>query len=165
MAKPKTKNELINASQENYSELITLVDSFTEEEIKTEFPKETLNRNIRDVLTHLHHWHLMFLNWYKVGMKNEKPDMPAKGYSWKETPQLNKQIWENYQSVEFGEARKMLEESFSEIQQIIKKHTNKELFEKKRYKWTGSTSLGAYIIANTSSHYKWAYTLIKKAKR
>ena len=37
-----------------------------------------------------------------------------------------------------------------------------ELFEKKRYKWTGSTSLGAYLVSATSSHYDWAFKLIKK---
>lgn len=40
-----------------------------------------------------------------------------------------------------------------------------ELFEKKRYKWTGTTLLGAYFVSATSSHYDWAYKLIKKAKR
>ena len=34
--------------------------------------------------------------------------------------------------------------------------------EKKKYKWTGSTSLGAYLVSATSSHYDWAYKLIKK---
>lgn len=44
-----------------------------------EFPLETLNRNIRDVLMHLHNWHLMMLNWYETGMAGQKPEMPAKG--------------------------------------------------------------------------------------
>jgi hypothetical protein len=45
---------------------------------------------------------------------------------------------------------------------MIEKHTDEELFEKKKYPWTGSTSLGAYFISATCSHYLWAYDLIRK---
>ena len=165
MAKPRTKDELIEASRENFKKLNDLVDSFSEEEKSAEFPEGTMNRNIRDVLAHLHHWHLMLLDWYNVGMRGEKPDMPAKGYTWKETPDLNKKIREDYQTLDLKDVREMLNKSFSELQSIIEKHSNAELFEKKRYKWTGSTSLAVYISANTSSHYYWAYQLIRKAKQ
>lgn len=68
MAVPKTKIELIQQSQENYKKLNELIDSFSIEEQVAEFPKGTMNRNIRDVIAHLHHWHVMFLYWYSVGM-------------------------------------------------------------------------------------------------
>jgi hypothetical protein len=165
MAKPKSKDELIKVSRENFKKLNDLVDSFSEEEKTTEFPEGTMNRNMRDVLAHLHHWHLMLLDWYNIGMKGEKPDMPANGYSWKDTPDLNRKIWEDYKGVKLEEVRNLLNESFSELQRIIEKHSNEELFEKRRYRWTGLTSLGAYFIANTSSHYNWACKLIKKAKK
>jgi hypothetical protein len=165
MPRPKTKKELIELSKENYEKLIALVDSFSEEEKHAEFPEGTLNRNIRDVLAHLHEWHLMMLDWYKVGMNGKKPEMPAKGYSWKQTPELNKEIWKKYRKSELGEVRKLLDQSFSKVQKVIKKHSNEELFEKKRYHWTGTTSLGAYLVSATSSHYDWAYKLIKKAKK
>ena len=165
MAVPKTKNELIEQSQNNYRKLSKLVDSFSEEEQHSEFPPGTMNRNIRDVLAHLYHWHLMFLDWYSVGMKGEKPDMPAKGYSWKDTKKLNKYIWEKYRNHKLSKIRISLDKTHSKLQRIIEKHSEEELFEKKRYKWTGTSSLATYIRANTSSHYNWAYNLIKKSKR
>lgn len=91
--------------------------------------------------------------------------MPARGYTWKTLPELNKKIWEEYKSMELDETRKLLNQSFEAVQQIIENHSNEELFEKKRYRWTGSTSLGAYLVSTTSSHYDWAYNLIKKAKK
>lgn len=165
MAKPKSKDELLEACRVNFKRLNDLVDSFSKEEQIAEFPQGTMNRNIRDVLAHLHHWHLMLLKWYAVGMAGEKPKMPTEDFSWKETPDLNRKIWEMYQTVELEEVRILLEKSYAELQKIINQHTNDELFEKSRYKWTGTTSLGAYIISNTSSHYNWGYTLIKKAKK
>lgn len=165
MPRPKTKEELLNLSKENFRKLNDLVDSFSEDEQRANFPKGTMNRNISDVLAHLHHWHLMFLKWYRIGMKGEKPEMPAPGYSWKSLPELNKKIWEEYKELNLNESRILLNQSFNQLQDIIQKHTNQELFEKKRYPWTGSTSLGAYLISATSSHYDWAYKLIRKAKK
>lgn len=121
-----------------------------------------MNRNVRDVLGHLHHWHLMFLDWYLVGMSGKKPDIPAKDFTWKMTPELNKSIQQRYSKTDLEEVYKRLTESHKKVQRIIKKHSGAELFEKKKYAWTGSTSLGQYLIAATSSHYDWAIRLIKK---
>lgn len=165
MPKPKNKSELLLLSQENFQQLHQYIYTLSEEILHREFPDGTMNRNIRDVLGHLHYWHLLFLDWYEVGMKGEKPDMPAKGYTWKTTPELNRIIWEKCQQVELVDMIRELSESFSKIQTIIQQHNEEELFEKKRYKWTGSTSLGAYLISNTSSHYDWAYKLIKRVHK
>ena len=165
MGRPTSKDGLLTLSQANYKKLNQLIDSLPAEEQIREFPPGTLNRNIRDVLGHLHHWHLMFLNWYEKGMKGEKPEMPAPGYTWKMTPQLNEWIWGQYRETDLSDVKKQLNQSYSKIQQIIKNHSDEELFEKKRYKWTGSTSLAAYLISATSSHYDWAFKLIKKVKK
>lgn len=165
MPRPKTKKELLKLSRENYKTLIKYIDSLSEEEQHREFPDGTMNRNIRDVLAHLYEWHLMFLEWYEIGMQNEKPDMPAKGYTWRDLPDLNRKIWEEYNDAGLEKIRVLLQKSYAEIQKIIEHHTDNELFEKRRYKWTGSTSLGAYLVSATSSHYDWAYNLIKKARK
>jgi len=165
MPRPKTKDELLRLSQKNYSKLIDFVDFYPKKEQLSEFPKGYLNRNIRDVLAHLHHWHLMFVSWYEIGMNGGKPDMPAKGYTWKTMPDLNLKIQEKYTYKTPEDVRKMLNGSFNSIQKIINGHTEEELFTKKKYGWTGTTSLGAYLISTTSSHYDWAYKLIKKSKK
>ena len=165
MPKPKSKVELLALSKANFHKLKVYVEAKTKEEQNREFPKGTLNRNIRDVLAHLHHWHLMMLDWYKVGMSGKKPVMPAEGYTWKTTPALNKWIWEQYNNTELEDIQHLLKDSFEQIQKIIKKHTEEELFVKKKYKWTGSTSLGSYLISASSSHYAWALKLIKKASK
>ncbi len=163
MPKPKNKTELLQLSQTNFSRLNTLIDTLSTAEQLQEFPIDTMNRNIRDVLAHLHQWHLLFLQWYTIGMTGEKPQIPAKGYTWKTVPTLNKAIWSNCQNTTLEEIREQLSSSYQDLQKIIGTHSDEELFQKKRYKWTGSTSLGAYLISNTSSHYDWAWKLIKKS--
>jgi hypothetical protein len=165
MPRPTNKTDLLALSQKNFKALNDFVDSFSDEDKGKEFPKGTMNRNIRDVLAHLHQWHLMMIEWYTIGMKGDKPDIPAKGYTWKTTPELNKKIWENYRATDLKKVRKLLDKSYHDVQAIIKKHSDDELFEKKKYKWTGTTSLGAYLVSATSSHYDWALKLMKKAMK
>ncbi len=163
MPRPTNKKDLLFLSQKNYENLNTFIQFLPEEIQNREFPAGTMNRNIRDVLAHLHHWHKMVIEWYEEGMKGIKPEMPAKGYTWKDTPALNKKIWEDYTQIPLEKVKSLFEQSHFEVQSIIERHTEEELFEKRKYKWTGSTSLGAYLISCTSSHYEWALTLIKKA--
>ena len=165
MSRPKSKDELLELSQSNYEKLLKLINTYSKEEVNRTFSEGTMNRNIRDVLAHLHHWHVMMQGWYKIGMQGKKPDMPAKGYKWSELPDLNKKIWEMYQETSLDETKTMLQKSYSDVQIIIHQHTDEELFEKKKYKWTGSTSMGEYLISNTSSHYDWAIKLIKRAMK
>ena len=166
MPRPKNKEELLDLGNKNFQVMLDLIDSFGKEQvINAKIPFEDRDKNIRDILVHLHHWHLMFLDWYKVGMNGEKPDMPSKGYTWKTVPELNQEIWEKYQSTSYEESDLLIKKSFLELQEIIKKHTNDELFEKKKYKWTGTTSLGSYLVSATSSHYDWAIKKIKKFKK
>lgn len=165
MSRPKSKDELLALSAANFERLNNYIDSLTPIAQAADFPPGTMNRNIRDVLAHLSHWHDMMLEWYAVGIAGKKPDMPAKGYTWKTTPQLNRKIWEQYCADELEAVRKRFNASHRKVHGLIDKHSDEELFQKKRYPWTGSTSLGAYLISATSSHYDWALKLIRKAQK
>lgn len=165
MPRPKNKEELLQWSDANYQRLWELINSYSKDQQLQDFHPGTMNRNIRDVVAHLDHWHHLFLEWYSIGMTGGKPEMPAKAYTWKTTPELNKKIWKQYRGDDLQEVMIRFHESFKKVYQLIQQHSNEELFEKKRYKWTGSASLGAYLISTTSSHYDWAYKLIKKGMR
>lgn len=162
MSRPKNKSDLLELGQSNFDKLIDYINDLPEEKQHQVFPEEYLNRNIRDVLAHLYEWHLMVHSWHKVGLTGLKPDIPAKGYTWKTTPELNCEIQKKHSTMSLAEAQKKLAAAHKKTRNIITSHTNEELFEKKRYKWTGTTSMGAYFVSCTSSHYDWALKLIKK---
>lgn len=165
MARPKSKSELVSLSNKNFSDLIDQIHALPPEKLKGEFPPGTMNRNIRDVLAHLHVWHVMMLDWYNVGMAGRKPSIPADGYTWKTVPALNREIWEKSQGFSLEDCIERIQKSHQKVSALIEKHTDEELFTKKLYPWTGSTSLGAYLISATSSHYDWGLKLIKKATK
>lgn len=165
MPRPTNKQELLQLSQANYQKLLEYIDHLSSTAQLERFPAGTLNRNIRDVLAHLHEWHNMLLHWYAEGMAGQKPDIPAKGYTWKTTGDLNREIQARFAETPLAEVRQLLHDSHQKVFALIEKHTDEELFEKKRYKWTGTTSLGAYLISATSSHYDWALKLIKRCRK
>ena len=163
MARPTCKAELEQAASEWFAKLWQLIDSMTEEEQNAAFLFEDRDKNLRDVLVHLYEWHQMVKDWHRIGtLEGGMPHVPGEGYTWKTLPALNMEIWKKYQNTPLADAKHMLRESHAMVMGLIAPHTNEELFERGVYKWTKSTTLGAYFISATSSHYDWAMKKLKK---
>ncbi len=160
MARPKTKPELLESARNQFQLLLQEVEKVPDNLLAENGVCE--NWSVKDILAHLHAWHMLFLTWYQLGMSGEKPAMPAPGYNWKQTPELNQAIYEEYRGEAFDAIRISLLESHQEVLAVIEKHSDQELFTKKLFKWTGSTSMGSYLVSAASSHYTWAYDLIRR---
>lgn len=164
MPRPTSKSQLVAAAQAGYDELMSRVEPLAGRE-EREFAFEDRDRNIRDVLAHLVEWHRMLRRWYDEGMTGGKPAIPGDGYTWRTLPALNQEIWQAAQDLALPDVTSALARSHADMMTIIKGHSDEELFTRKRYRWTGSTSLGAYLISATSSHYDWALTKLRRAVR
>jgi hypothetical protein len=160
MTRPTTKSALLSQAQDNFSRLFALIAPLSEQE--RALPGVNDVWAVKDVLAHLYAWHRLFLTWYEEGMQGQKPPMPAPGYSWKTTPALNESIFQKYREEPEPRLRTLLEETHQEILALLEGHSEEEIFTKKLYAWTGTTSLGSYAISATASHYHWAYELIRK---
>lgn len=163
MPKPANKKDLLEACGGEYTALMELLSDLSRQQLHGEFPERMMNRNVRDVLAHLHHWQVMLLGWVQEAEAGKKPVMPAEGYKWSETPALNRQINKQYSNASLKKVRGLLDASHAATIALIDRHSNKQLFTKRHFAWTGSTSLGAYIIANSSSHYAWGRRTIQNA--
>ncbi|WP_195984896.1 ClbS/DfsB family four-helix bundle protein [Clostridium sp. D33t1_170424_F3] len=162
MPRPSTKPGLIEAAGEQFTKLWALIDSLPEDEQTAVFQFEDRDKNLRDILIHLYEWHQLLLKWIQSNQNGvPAPFLPAP-YNWKTYPAMNVGFWEKHQDTPYGASVEMLKESHAQVMQVIEGFTDEELFEKKHFSWTGTTSLGSYCISATSSHYDWA---IKKIKR
>ena len=159
MARPNTRKDLIDLSRTNYEKILKMVNEVTVDVISEAGACE--HWSIKDILAHLHGWHLMYLRWYEEGMAGEKPEMHASGYTWATTPALNAEIYARYKDEALGEILILLDETHHKVMKIIENHSDEELFTKKKYTWTGTTSLGSYTVSAMSSHYDWAIKQIK----
>jgi hypothetical protein len=168
MPRPTNKDELLNLAEINLNKLLEFINALPDE-IKTRiYSNDELNdrdETLSDIICHLYEWHRMMESWYTIGMSGYKPKIPAEGITWQTLPVLNHQIWERYRGTDLDNAIAMLKESHERVIAQVKRHSDDELFEKKRYAWTGTTSLGAYFISSLSSHYDWALKTIKPLKK
>ena len=162
MARPTTKQSLIVAANGEFEKLWKLIDSLPEEKQNATFAFEDRDRNIRDVLVHLHEWHQLLLKWIRSNRAGNVANFLPDPYNWKTYPQMNVEFWKKHQSTPLTEAKIVLKTSHSEVMQVIDSFSDEELFTKKYFPWTGTTSLGSYCISATSSHYDWAMKKIKQ---
>jgi hypothetical protein len=168
MPRPTNKKELLELAEINFNKLLEFIEELPDELKAKIYKNDELNdrdKTIADVICHLHEWHLMMENWYKVGMSGKKPAIPAEGYTFQTLPKLNHKIWEKYKGTELKKAVTIFKKSYKDVIALIGKHNDEELFTKKKYEWTGTTSLGSYFISATSSHYDWGLKTVKPLKK
>jgi len=166
VARPKSKNELLEQAQVNFDKLWKLIDSMSAQALKTDFDfsndakKKELHwsrdKNLRDVLIHLYEWHQLLITWIKANVSGTSASFLPKPYTWKTYGELNMEFWNKHQHTELQDAKDLLLKSHEESLAIVRAFSDEALFTKKYFNWTGSTSLGSYCISSMPSHYDWA---------
>lgn len=175
MARPQTKIELIEAATIKYNELLNLIASMSEKELNTEFDfskdekkKEAhwkRDKNLRDILIHLHEWHNLMIKWIDNNEGGNLKPFLMEGYNWKTYGNMNIIFWEKNQGISLEQGMQQLEDSHQKILMKINEMTNEELFKKNIYDWVGGSTIGSYFVSVTSSHYEWAIKKIKAHRK
>ena len=163
MARPTTQSELLDAMDQEYLALLAEVGRCPTQDLEIAGACE--HWSVKDLLAHLDAWHELILGWERVGAKGGKPAMPAPGLTWKDTPLLNDRIWERTKADSWVEVKKRLDRSHRAVRAMVARYEPDALFTKRRFGWTGSTSVGSYAVSATSSHYDWARKLIRRFNR
>jgi hypothetical protein len=160
MSRPADRQTLLSRVDTAYQELLAQVDALDPTARHESGACEAWS--VKDILAHLDAWHELFLGWERVGSAGGLPDLPAAGYTWKDTPALNTAIWERTRDDAWDDVCARLDESRRRVKDVIASYDDAALFEKRRYRWTGSTSVGSYAVSATTSHYEWATRLIRR---
>lgn len=160
VGRPASREQLLEAARTGFARLEDVVTAVAPEQ--REEPGACEAWSVKDLLAHLDAWHTMFLGWEAAGSAGEQVDMPATGYRWSDTPALNQAIHDRTADDAWGDVMARLRDSHRRVLDVIRAYSDDDLFTKKRYAWTGSTSVGSYAVSTTSSHYEWATKLIRK---
>lgn len=171
MARATTKTDLITSANGQFDKMWKLIETMSEEQQNAIFDEKmatagteshwSRDKNLRDVLVHLYEWHQLLINWINANRKGEHKSFLPEPYNWKTYPMMNVEFWKKHQRTPLAETKERLNASHREVIGLIESFTNDELFTKKFFDWTGSSSLGTYCVSTTASHYDWA---IKKVK-
>lgn len=165
MAIPKDKEELIKAIVDNYkmlkSELSSIPSELTTIKELEGHSKNTL-MSINDLVAYLVGWGRLVLKWNDKKSKGAEIDFPETGFKWNELGLLAQKFYKDFEKDDFTALNKKLDQTTTEILNLIESKTNKELYEVAWYnKWT----LGKMIQLNTSSPFKNAKDRIRKWKK
>ena len=160
MPRPTTKQQLLEQTERHYASLQDLLAPLTPEQLIA--PGVVGDWSVKDVLAHLFAWQQMCLGWYRAGQQGETPVTPFEKYNWRQTPELNQEIYETHRDWALDRVRADFEASHAETLAAIQAMTDAELFEKGFYAWTRTSTLGSYLTSATSSHYEWAYKEIRR---
>lgn len=160
MPRPASRTDLLAAIDIEFARLMDDVARLPAEDRLR--PGACGDWSVKDLLAHLHAWHQLFLTRESVGSRGGTPVMPAPGHTWATTPALNEEIRRQALHDGFEDVAARLLESTTRVRAVIEGYDDEALFTKRRYPWTGSTSLGSYAVSTTSSHYAWASQQIRR---
>jgi hypothetical protein len=163
MPRPTSKTDLLAAIEKEQGALEALLETLTPEQMVE--PGIVGEWSVKDVLAHLIEWEQMCLSWYRAGLRDEIPDMPAPGYKWNQTLELNEMIYEKHRDRDLENVLDHFAASHKEILGVIHERSNEELFTTGQYRWTKKNTMGTYFVSATSSHYLWARKEIRKGFR
>lgn len=163
MPKPATKEQMLEQIDKERKALDEFLFTLTPEE-KTQ-PNALGMWSVKDVMAHLLEWEQMFLGWYKAGLRGRLPEKPAPGFKWNQLPELNQQIYEKYRSQSLADVQRQFRASYRQIMKTLHGLPEEDIFTPKRFAWTEKHALLAFILPNTSSHYRWARTEMQKAMK
>ena len=163
MSKPRTKQAIIETAQTERTVLEKLLATLTSEQMTQ--PHTVGDWSAKDVLAHLIEWEQMVMRWYQAGVKGRVPATPSQEYNWGQLPQLNHAIYLQYRNTDLADIQKEFKSSYKKIIKKIEGIPEKELFTRGQYVWTRNNTLAAYFVSATSSHYRWARTVIRKSMK
>lgn len=153
--KHASKSEFLERTEHQWQKLWADVQQLLDQE-----PPAKQKEAVRKTLAHLYAWHVLLSGWLKTG-PNGKPDLPYAGYSWRETPALNRMLDKKYADLDYASTRRRLRGSHTRLMNFVRSLSEKEFMKPNQYSWTGQSTLCGYIGANSFSHYRWAQKKIK----
>lgn len=175
MSRAKTKTELLEAAVEEYNKLLLMIENMTEKELSVEFDfsgfpskKEahwSRDKCIRDIIIHLYEWHMLLIKWVEANRVGKNVAFLPEPYNFRTIADMNIGFFNKHQQTKLEDAYILFNDSHSKVLKIIEMYSDEELFTKKYFNWTGSSSLGSYCVSATSSHYNWAMKKLKAHKR
>lgn len=156
-----THSGLIARNDAEFAKLVDLIDGLPTARLDEEFAGDGRDRNVRDVVAHLHAWHILLEKWYSDGEVGGSPAIPAEGYSWHDLAPLNEELRKQWQDTSLRELLALLRASHESLQAMVALHTDDELADPAAYAWTQGAPLGEFAWECGGAHYEWARRTIE----
>lgn len=173
MPQPQDKQTLMASAQVDFEALMAAIEAADAETLNTPFvvsdkPAKCATfqqgADVKDLLVHALEWQRLqsaFVDNIRKGTpKDFIPDPYRKDY--KEMDRVN---FEKHRSTTLDSAMAMLRESHAEMLRLMETFSEEELFGKKVFKVTYTTTMAAYFVSVTCSPYAQSLKKLKSHLR
>ena len=104
----------------------------------------------------------MMIGWYNEAATGGTPAVPTEKYGWGRLNELNAEIHARFADTPLEEATTQFATTSDGLFRLIETCTEDELFERRFYSFTGTTTLAAYFTSATGGNYRSAYRHINR---
>lgn len=117
------------------------------------------DRDLQDVLNHLHAWHELLLGWLDAIDAGTTPAYPAEGYDWEHLDALNRSLRDKYRVRDVARAFARVQASHAAALARVSAIGGDVLFDADRFDWLGEP-LAVPAHECLGGHYGWAVEAI-----
>ena len=109
--------------------------------------------SVKDVLAHIVDWEQRMIEWIHASLDGDGPDLSS-DWSDEVLNQLNQEIYEANKDRELQDVLEHFESSYRQSWEAVKRLTDNDLFDPKRFPWRKGRPMWYIVEANMSGHYK-----------
>jgi hypothetical protein len=142
--KIETKAQLIAKMRDSRAALLKVVGKIPQEAMDR--PGVVVAWSAKDVLAHVAHWQDLYLGWWAAAQRDETPEVPAPGYTWKDLDRINHQIYLAHCGQPLEDVLEYLHETFERFMAAIEATPEEDLFRPGLYAFTGKATLARWYI-------------------
>ncbi|QDK70789.1 ClbS/DfsB family four-helix bundle protein [Lactococcus protaetiae] len=157
MKTPTAKAELLQTIQNDFDNLIHLIDSLPEESKNAAFrfnyamtPNWRRDTNVRSVLMHLYERANRLVNWLENSNRSATRPFRADFFG-----DMSPELWIKQQNTDFEVAYQLAKETHKKAMSLLETLSEDELFKGVYFTWKSSLSIADYAMSGLANHYKW----------
>ncbi|GAA1526488.1 hypothetical protein BJ978_003034 [Agromyces terreus] len=164
MSVPTNRVQLEASAVRGFHRFDEAIESIPKAEREAPFPRAGRDRDIRDLIDHLHAWHLLLLGWLDAERAGKPVSYPAEGYSWAQLDELNVVLRDRYRGTgSLATARERLRESHISVLARLESLSDDDLFDPTAHEWLGGP-LAEPVHECLGGHYAWALETLDAAR-
>jgi hypothetical protein len=159
MAQPRTKAQLLTATEKERDALQVLLSRLSPEDMVR---PGAYGWSAKDHVAHLSEWERMLFGWYEAGWRGEEPAVPAEGYTWASMDALNQRLFERHRDDPPAHVLADWQQTARQLQLLAEQVSEADLFTPNRFAWTGRGTLASFFFECGANHYRWSTEQIRR---
>ena len=163
MAIPKTRADLLGAMQPAFDKLCADLDR-----VSAKHSKEACvdDWSVVDLLTVRTWWANAVVGWIEAGHRGEVPEVPAPGFSWRETPALNAEVIAKApKRRSWVRVRADFEASQAAVLEALESLSDAQLEDAGAFEWAGKWPVLRWVSVATTTGYVSARKYVRALLR